>query len=473
MYIFAILRIMVFRAWRKVVSYFTPVNSAVTGHTSLPIDQEVLDVIHLLKNGDFEGVHRKFVVPLRWFLSAQTLQGWRVIRRDAGPIVDIGHPVISANWFTTTIKVPIQFKYTSLALILQTTSKGGIFGLRFVPKTSAGFVIDWSQPIYVDPAAFTEVKLQVGSTFKTHGTLTLPRDDGTRCACVILLSGSGPCDQDSTVGSIKPFKDIAQGLSCAGIATIRFDKVTLTHPRRCNSSTMTLTDEYMDQAVSAVMQAQACERIASESIYILGHSLGAVIAPRVAQCFPGLVRGVILMAPPARPLYRCAIGQMRYLDEVRARDGADAKDREESEKDISQMEAAAALADQPCLPRSTKAALLPFGVGAAYWLDYRIYMPMKTAKELGKPLLILQGARDYQVTVENDYGSWRSALEGHSHALLKVYNEMNHLFVRGEGLSSPQEYEASGNVDPQVLEDITRWVESTSKFDFSQPFTRN
>ena len=194
---------------------------------------------------------------------------------------------------------------------------------------------------------------------------------------------------------------------------------------------MTLTDEYMDQIASAVMQTQACERIASESIYILGHSLGAVIAPRVAQCFPSLVRGVILMAPPARPLYRCAIGQMRYLDEVRARDGADAKDREESEKAIRQMEAAAALADQPSLPRSTDAALLPFGVGAAYWLDYRTYAPIQTAKELGKPLLILQGARDYQVTVKNGYEIWRSALEGHSHASLKVYDEMNHLYVRG------------------------------------------
>lgn len=455
-----------FHALRKVVvSLFTPANNpAVTGNLSLPVEhQEALDVIHLIQNDDFEGLHSKFVIPLRWLLSAQTIQdGWRVIRREAGPIVDIGDCVISAGWLTTTVKVAIQFKYTSLALVL-TKTKGGILGLRFVPKPSAGFAIDWRQPIYVDPAGFTEVKLQVGSTFKTQGTLTLPRDDDhKKCACIIMLSGSGPCDQDSTVGSIAPFKDIAQGLSCAGIATIRFDKVTLAHPRRWNSSSMTLTDEYMDQAASAVMQAQASERIASESIYILGHSLGAVVAPRVAQCFPRLVRGVILMAPPARPLYHCAIGQMRHLAEVRARDGADAKDREESETAIRRMEVAAVLADQPDLPRSTKAALLPFGVGAAYWLDYRSYMPMQMAKELGKPLLILQGARDYQVTVEDDYDSWRSALEGHSQASTKVYDEMNHLFVRGEGLASPQEYEAGGNVDPQVIEDIMRWVESIS-----------
>lgn len=47
---------------------------------------------------------------------------------------------------------------------------------------------------------------------------------------------------------------------------------------------------------------------------------------------------------------------------------------------------------------------------------------------------------------------------------------MNHLFVRGEGLTSPQEYEASGNVDLQVLEDIMRWVESTSKFELFSAF---
>lgn len=210
-------------------------------------------------------------------------------------------------------------------------------------------MIDWSRLSYVDPAAFAEVELQVDSTFKTHRILTLPRDDGIRSACVILLSRSGSCHEDSIVGSIKSFKDIAQGLSYADIAIIRFDKVTLAYPRRWNSSTMTLTDEYMDQAASAVMQTQACEPIASESIYILDHTLEAVIVSSVAHCFPGLVRGVILVALPARPLYRCIIGQMRYLDEVRARDGVDAKDREESEKDIRQMEVVAAQADQTCL----------------------------------------------------------------------------------------------------------------------------
>lgn len=434
---------------------------------NISAERYALEVIELLKKDDFEGLRKKFVVPLRWFLSGRLLQdGWSDVRREAGPVVGlVGDPVVSVGvggWFVT-IKVPVQFKYTTLALILRTTSQGGIFGLRFVPKSLAGFVTDWRQPAYVDPAAFTEIKLQIGSTLKTSGTLTLPRDESKRCACIILLSGSGPCDQDSTFGSIKPFKDIAQGLSCAGIATIRFDKVTLAYSRRWNNSTMTLTDEYLDQAASAVMQAQACERIAAERIYILGHSLGAVVAPRVAECFSGLVHGVILMAPPGRPLYRCAIEQMRYLNEVRARDGAYANEQEEFEKEISQLEAAAALADQPCLPRSTKASLLPFNVGAPYWLDYRTYMPIQTAKHLGKPLLILQGARDYQVTLKNDYSGWCNALEGHSQASLKVYSEMNHLFVRGEELASPQEYEASGNVDPKVLEDITQWIEFTSK----------
>ena len=468
MYIFATLYVKVLRALRKVYSYLTSTNSTHSSYVNVSAEHDALEVIELLKNDDFEGLHKKFVVPLRWFLSTRLLQkGWSDVRRGAGPIVLIGHSVISMGWFVT-IKVPIQFKYTSLALIVRTTSKGGIFGLRFVTKSLAGFAIDWRQPTYVDPAAFTEIELQIGSTLKTSGTLTLPRNDSTRCACIILLSGSGPCDQDSTVGSIKPFKDIAQGLSCAGIATIRFDKITLAYPRRWNNSTITLTDEYMDQAVSAIMQAQACERIATESIYILGHSLGAVVAPRVAECFPGPVRGVILMAPPARPLYRCAIEQMRYLNEVRARDGANAKEQEESEKEIRRLEAAAALADHPCLPRSTKASLLPFDVGAPYWLDYRTYMPVQTAKKLGKPLLILQGARDYQVTLENDYASWCSALEDYSQASLKVYSEMNHLFVRGEGLASPQEYEASGNVDLKVLGDIIRWVESTSKPNLSR-----
>jgi uncharacterized protein len=47
---------------------------------------------------------------------------------------------------------------------------------------------------------------------------------------VVLLSGSGPQDRDETIGRNKPLKDLAWGLASAGVAVLRFDKVTHAHP---------------------------------------------------------------------------------------------------------------------------------------------------------------------------------------------------------------------------------------------------
>ena len=60
------------------------------------------------------------------------------------------------------------------------------------------------------------------------GTLSLPRQRGPRPA-VVLLGGSGPVDRDETIGRNKRLKDIAWGLASAGVAVLRFDKVTCAH----------------------------------------------------------------------------------------------------------------------------------------------------------------------------------------------------------------------------------------------------
>jgi uncharacterized protein len=72
-------------------------------------------------------------------------------------------------------------------------------------------------------------------------------------------------------------------------------------------------------------------------------------------------------------------------------------------------------------------------------------------------LLILQGGRDYQVT-EADFGGWRSGLSGRSSVQFKLYPNLNHLFVAGEGKSKPAEYEQPGHVAEEVIQDISAWV---------------
>lgn len=73
-------------------------------------------------------------------------------------------------------------------------------------------------------------------------------------------------------------------------------------------------------------------------------------------------------------------------------------------------------------------------------------------------MLIVQGGRDYQVTVPDDLARWEASLDGRPDVTIRVYNNDNHLFFRGTGKSSPAEYEPPQHVDPAVVADIADWL---------------
>jgi fermentation-respiration switch protein FrsA (DUF1100 family) len=72
-------------------------------------------------------------------------------------------------------------------------------------------------------------------------------------------------------------------------------------------------------------------------------------------------------------------------------------------------------------------------------------------------MLILQGERDYQVTMQ-DFQNWKDALSSHSNVQLKTYPDLNHLFITGTGKSTPAEYNVPGNMSVNVIDDITAWI---------------
>ena len=110
-------------------------------------------------------------------------------------------------------------------------------------------------------------------------------------------------------------------------------------------------------------------------------------------------------------------------------------------------------------PASQEAALQELRRRApeSYWKDFDAYKPADTAATLTVPMLILQGERDYQVTLE-DLQGWRHALESHKNVTIKTYPTLNHLFLAGVGKSTPAEYEHAGHIPDFVLDDIAAWI---------------
>jgi fermentation-respiration switch protein FrsA (DUF1100 family) len=69
----------------------------------------------------------------------------------------------------------------------------------------------------------------------------------------------------------------------------------------------------------------------------------------------------------------------------------------------------------------------------------------------------MQGGRDYQVP-ETNFEDWKAALTTHKNVTLRLYPDLNHMFVTGTGPSTPQEYEKVGHVDEAVVSDVATWI---------------
>ncbi|KAM0425580.1 hypothetical protein ACHAPT_009111 [Fusarium lateritium] len=407
--------------------------------------------IQLLQDGRWDELRNQFALPLCFVLTETVLEkGWQMIIATTGPIQRIGQPVISGGWFLSA-KVPVHFARANLALILQMRSLGRLIGLRVSPLLAAGLGQDWRPPPYVELGSEREVDVRLGSKLEVPGILCLPQQQGV-FPCVVFLSGSGACDRDSTVGSVKPLKDLALGLAQRGIASIRFDKVTLKHGQKFkNSATVTVGDEYLDQAHDAITQAKQHPEIDSGRIFIIGHSLGATVAPYLAHS-DDRVRGIVLLAAPSQPLHRAHVRQLRYFASL------DSEPVEAMQKLIAEAEKKADAADS----NSTTAAKdLPFGLPASYWASLHDLDPLGTAQKLTKPMLLLQGSRDYQVTVADDFVEWERALCNKGNACLRVYEGLDHCFIKGEGRSTPADYDVPDNVDVEVVRDISCWIMDT------------
>ena len=131
---------------------------------------------------------------------------------------------------------------------------------------------------------------------------------------------------------------------------------------------------------------------------------------------------------------------------------------EMSDADRAQLESIEADAEAlKNLDASTDPSTTYFGVPAVYWLDLKHYDPVATAQTLTLPMLILQGGRDYQVTM-TDFKLWQDGLAGHDNVTFISYPTLNHLLISGEDPSTPTEYNQPGHVASQLIQDVANWI---------------
>jgi dienelactone hydrolase len=409
------------------------------------------NTIRQFQEGKIDSVFSYLNDDMRGRLNKETLaQIWSQLQVSMGAFKGIGKP--NGMKFETyyQIETQLRFEKQNLRYRLAFDKNNRISGMYFVPYHQA------REPKMkmISNEFLQEIPIKVKSSGLTlPGTLTIPK--GVKnFPIVVFVHGSGANDRDETLGPNKPFRDLAYGLAKMGVASIRYDKRSLVAPKTLSDlhGQSMLDVLVVNDALAAVALARTIEGINPKAVFVLGHSLGAMMAPRIAERNVN-IKGIIMMAGNARPLEDLVYNQYKYLYNKDGLSKAEKQDLRNIRKkvcNVKHLDKHLAKGEQVKLPLTND---------VRFWQSVNDYDQIKTAQAIPQSTLILQGLRDYQVT-PREYKIWQHKLHSKKNVSFKSYEKLNHLFLEGEGKSYPDEYEQQGNIPEYVISDIAQWIKT-------------
>ncbi len=344
-----------------------------------------------------------------------------------------------------------------LILQLVMNDAGKITGLNFVPAPPEEDAAPKSANL---PEGIVEEAVTVGEgEWALPGTLTLPAS-GSTFKAVVLVHGSGPNDRDETVGSTKMFRDLAWKLAQNGIAVLRYDKRTFVHSSKFTpeiQSAFTVREEIVDDALLAGKLLASDSRIDSKKIFLIGHSQGAMLGSRIVSESNGLYAGMVLISGTPLSLTDVIIAQnndilSKLTEEQRA------AEQPKLDAELQKLDALTKMSAEEMK------SVTVFGLPGYYLYEMQQYNPSALVLELKLPTLIMQGGKDFQVSVENGLDAWKKAVGEQDYVTYKLYPELNHPMMAYTGdpalQYSLQEYNTPANMDETAIKDIIDWVTS-------------
>ena len=294
-----------------------------------------------------------------------------------------------------------------------------------------------------------------GTKYPLNGLLTLPDDVSKSVPAVVFVHGSGSSNMDEKVGKLTPFKDLAHGLARYNIASIRYDKRTYKHALKMmkdKDNPITVKEETIEDAILAAELLRHDSRIDSDRLFIVGHSMGGMLAPRI-DLDGGDFRGLIIMA-----------GTPRKLDEIMIEQTCESLNSMNKvlkfllkgtiNKLLQSLDGIYELSDE-----EAKKVKIGNGVTAYYFKmmgDVPSYL-----NKVNKPMLIMQGAKDFQVKADVDYKMYQDLLKDRDNVTFKFYENLNHCFVNStfEDINdAKKEYNIEQHIGHDVILDIVNFI---------------
>lgn len=386
-----------------------------------------------LQAGQGESIYQRATPEVQQALTVTQLnQIWAQLEAQAGAFITTEDFHHSNKDKYDVIDCRVCFKNLSLRCTATFDAIGRIAGLLFAPDAV----------VKNDPAAEAEAATYMTEreVIIAHGKISLPgtlclpkaKEAGKRFPLVVMVHGSGPNDRDETIGPNRPFREMAHALACRGIATLRYDKRTYVYGTKVNEvgGADNYDTEVVHDAVEALKLGGTLAEINPDQVFLLGHSLGAGLVPRIISQSQVPVAGGVMWCASARALDVVLHEQIHYIAPLQGLDAAAA------EAMYAQMLAT--------LPQA--------------YLDFaRAHRPLDEGRACASPLLVIGAGHDYQVT-KTDYDLWREALpQGKGHQFLWIENA-DHCLRETTEMATPNSYMQYLPLNEKGVEGIANFV---------------
>ena len=322
------------------------------------------------------------------------------------------------------------------------------------------------QQYAVDAAAksnYTTLEVKVGSApYLLDGILTLPTGASptNQVPAVVLVHGFGPSDMDATIGQTKLFADIADLFAKKGIATLRYDKRTYTYGSTMTAEeiqALTVEEETIQDAISAGQLLLQNESIRQDRIVLLGHSMGAMLAPRIVSESDGVFSAMIMIAGSPKSLLDISLTQN---DQVLATLTGEAYD--EAAAQIAAYEEQIKALKRAKTAEAAKEITIG-GINGYYFWEMMQVDTTKLISRMKLPTYIVQGNADFQVSLADGIEAYEDALGSRSNFVqYKIFRKLNHLLMNYDGPVSAKgtiaEYDTPATMDTVAGRNLADWI---------------
>ena len=307
-----------------------------------------------------------------------------------------------------------------------------------------------------------KIILGQGTKYPLNGILTLPDNTQNKVPAVVFVHGSGSSNMDEKVYKLTPFKDLAEGLAKHGIASVRYDKRSFAHGLKIvmnKKEVLTVKEETIEDAVLAAQLLKNDSRIDADKVFIAGHSMGGMLAPRI-DAEGGDFKGLVIMAGSLRTLEEIMLFQTNEI--LSSMKGIAKKITEKFMfKILNKFDGMYEMSDQ-----QAKKTKVGNGMTLYYFKETGERPASKYLAETAKPILVMQGGKDVQVKADVDFTAYKNLLGDRGNVTFKLYPELNHCFVPAlyaDINKIKKEYSVEQHIGEDVIKDIADWVLSVAK----------